>query len=324
MPIVTRLTERLQIRHPILSAPMGFSAGGRLAAAVTTAGGLGLIGGGYGDGEWLEREFQAAGNQRVGVGFITWSLAKQPHLLGSVLAHRPAVVMLSFGDPAPFAPAIKEAGSRLICQCQSIHHVEEAVGAGADVIVAQGAEAGGHGATRGTLGLVPEAADLLARRAPGVLLVAAGGIADGRGLAAALALGADGVLVGTRFWAASEAVVHPNFHAAIVAADGDATVRTTTVDIARGLDWPEGFTIRVRDNAFVRKWQGIEHALYDAADVERPKYRAAFEAGDADNAGVIFGEAAGLIGAIEPAATIVERMVAEAQDTLRRGAALVT
>jgi nitronate monooxygenase len=99
----TRFTERLDLLHPVVSAPMAFAAGGALAAAVTAAGGLGLIGGGYGDAEWLEREFRAAGNGRVGCGFITWSLAENPALLDAALARRPAAVMLSFGDPSPFA-----------------------------------------------------------------------------------------------------------------------------------------------------------------------------------------------------------------------------
>jgi len=222
MGIRTRLTEALGITVPILSAPMGFVAGGKLAAAVTAAGGLGIIGGGYGDADWLDREFAAAGNARVGCGFITWSLAKQPELLAHVLAHAPAVLMLSFGDPTPFAPAIQTAGSRLICQVQTIAHARAALDCGADIIVAQGSEAGGHGATRATLTLVPEVADLLAHEAPATLLVAAGGIADGRGLAASLMLGADGVMLGSRLWASSEGLVHPNHQRAALVANGDA------------------------------------------------------------------------------------------------------
>src|SRR6185312_17026380 len=135
MPIRTRLTDKLGISHPILSAPMGFVAGGKLAAAVTSGGGLGLIGGGYGDAEWLEREFAAAGNTRVGCGFITWSLRKQPHLLDLVLAHAPAAVMLSFDSPQPFAKAIKNKGIQLICQVQSMARAREAVDAGADIVI---------------------------------------------------------------------------------------------------------------------------------------------------------------------------------------------
>ena len=133
------------------------------------------------------------------VRFVTWSLAKRPALLNLALAHSPAAVMLSFGSPTPFAPEIKAAGARLICQVQSLEHAREAVIADADIIVAQGAEAGGHGMFRATLTLVPEIADYLAKAAPQTVLVAAGGIADGRGLAATLMLGADGVLIGSRF-----------------------------------------------------------------------------------------------------------------------------
>ena len=271
--LATRLTERLGIAHPILSAPMALAGGGALAAAVTRAGGLGLIGGGYGDVEWIEQQFAAAGNTQVGCGFITWSMAKKPELLTQALAHNPAALMLSFGDPRPFATEIAAAGVPLICQCQTLAHVRDAIEAGATIIVAQGSEAGGHGATRATLPFVPEAVDLIARESPDTLLVAAGGIADGRGLAAALMLGADGVLAGTRFWASREAMVHERHHAVAVAATGDQTVRSSLPDIARQLDWPKPFDIRVSDNAFIAKWAGRDAALKDAIAAEGPAYR---------------------------------------------------
>jgi len=310
--LATRLTERLGIAHPILSAPMALAGGGALAAAVTRAGGLGLIGGGYGDAAWIAQQFAAAGNTQVGCGFITWSMAKKPELLTQALAHKPAALMLSFGDPRPFADEITAAGVPLICQCQSLAHVRQAIEAGATIVVAQGSEAGGHGASRATLPFVPEAADLVARESPDTLLVAAGGIADGRGLAAALMLGADGVLAGTRFWASREAMVHERHHAAAVAATGDQTVRSSLPDIARQLDWPKPFDIRVSDNAFIANWVGRDAELKDAIAVEGPAYREAFMAGDPDKAAVIFGEAAGLISDIPSAGELVERMVVEA------------
>jgi nitronate monooxygenase len=310
--IATRLTRTLQLRHPIVSAPMAFAGGGALAAAVTRAGGLGLIGGGYGDPAWLEQQFAAAAGEKVGVGFITWSLRKSPSMLTDVLKHRPAAVMLSFGDPRPYVDEIRATGATLVCQCQDMAHVMDAVDAGAEVVVAQGAEAGGHGASRGTLSFVPEAADYLARHAPATLLLAAGGIGDGRGLAAALMLGADGVLVGTRLWASSEALVKEGHHRAILETDGDGTLRTRIADIARQIPWPRGFTARIRRNAFTERWHGREEALESAVATEGPRYRQAFEAGDPEHTGVWFGEAAGLIHAIEPAAVIVERMAAEA------------
>ena len=322
--ISTRLTQALSLRHPILSAPMALAAGGRLAAAVTRAGGLGLIGGGYGDAGWLEREFAAAGNEAVGCGFITWSLAKKPHLLAQALAHQPRLLMLSFGDPAPFASEIAAAGVPLACQCQTLDHVRAALGAGATLVVAQGAEAGGHGQSRATMTLVPEVADHLGRHAPQVLLVAAGGIADGRGLAASLALGADGVMMGTRFWAAPEALTHIAHQAQAVASGGDGTVRSSAPDIARRLDWPAPFAIRVADAGFTRRWHGREAELEKVADAQAAAYAAAFAAGDGEGAAVVFGEAAGLIHAIEPAAEIIERIVAEAARTLLREAGKVS
>jgi nitronate monooxygenase len=314
----TRLTQRLGLRHPIISAPMAFAAGGRLAAAVSHAGGLGLIGGGYGDNGWLEQEFREAGNAAIGCGFITWSLKKSPSLLTDVLRHGPRAIMLSFGDPRPFVPEIRAAGALAICQCQDIGHVWDAIETGADIVVAQGTEAGGHGASRALSTLLPEAADLLAREAPDMLLVGAGGIADGRGLAAALALGADGVLMGTRFWAASEALVAPRHHGKIVESDGDGTLRTSLPDIARQIPWPRGFTARIAQNAFTARWQGREEALSQDIAMQAPLYRQAFAEGDPENAAVWFGEAAGLIHDIAPAGEIIERVVAEAERVIAR------
>jgi nitronate monooxygenase len=319
MALRTRLTERLGLEHPVISAPMAFVAGGALAAAVSRAGGLGLIGGGYGDGSWLDEQFAAAGNQHVGCGFITWSLARQRHLLGQALERRPRAIMLSFGDPAPFADEVHAAGAVLICQVQSLAHADRALEVGAGIIVAQGTEAGGHGAVRGTMTLVPEVGDLCARRGSDALVLAAGGIADGRGLAAALMLGADGVLVGTCLYAAEEALVHPALQQAMVAADGDATIRTTVVDVVRSRDWPPEFTIRVLRNALVDRWHGREETLRAGLEDAAERYTAAASAGDATETAVIVGEAIGLIGEVRPAATIIAAMVADAEARLRCG-----
>jgi nitronate monooxygenase len=305
---------------------MAFAAGGLLAASVTSAGGLGLIGGGYGDSAWLEREFAAARNARVGCGFITWSLASKPEMLNAVLERSPAAIMLSFGNPIPFGAKIKAAGSKLICQIQSRQHAKEAVEAGADIIVAQGAEAGGHGMVRATMTLVPETADFLAEKAPATLLVAAGGIADGRGLAAALMLGADGVLIGSRFWASKEAVVHRSLQQRAITATGDDTVRTRVADIARGYAWPAEFTGRLVETTFVQEWHGREDQLTEDETLarERRRYLSAMEAGDAENTGVWAGEAAALIRDVRPAADLLRTIVADAESRLKNGhAALI-
>lgn len=315
MPFTTALTERLGIRHPILLAPMGAVSGGALAAAVTRAGGLGLIGPGYADEAWIDREFDAAGNTQVGIGFITWHLARHPERLAAALARKPAAVMLSFGDAAPFAPSIRGAGAALIMQVQSPDEAADAAALGADVIVAQGSEAGGHGVTtRALFALLPAVID---RVAP-VPVAAAGGVADGRGLAAALAMGAAGVLVGTRFFAARESLGHDNAKARIVAANGGDTLRTQVFDIVRGIDWPRQYTGRAIANDFTRRWHGREHELTRSYATENVRYATAAAAADVATAMVLAGEGVDLIDSVKPAGEIVERMVAHAEAALGR------
>jgi nitronate monooxygenase len=314
----TRLTDRLGIRHPVVLAPMGFVAGGALAAAVSAAGALGIVGGGYAEPDWLERELAAAGNQRVGCGFITWALARRPHALDLALRHAPAAIMLSFGDAAPFIPRVKQAGALVICQVQRLEQARQVLAQGADIIVAQGTEAGGHGGTRSTFPLVPAVVDLVAASGCDVMVLAAGGIADGRGLAAALMLGADGVVMGTRFLAAEESLAAPAAKARVVATGGDETLRTSIFDIVRGYDWPPEYTGRALANRFSATWHGRETALAAAGESERTRYAAAAAAGDVDTAVVFAGEGIDLVHAVEPAAVILERTVREAEAALSR------
>ena len=160
---------------------------------------------------------------------------------------------------------------------------------------------------------MPEAADYLAKHSPDTVLVAAGGVGDGRGLAAALMLGADGVLVGTRFVACEESEAPEGFRQAIIRADGDSTVKSRSVDVARKRYWPNPeFVVRVLNNGFVAKWHGREQEMEKVIDVELERFWSAFEAGDADNSGVLMGEVSGIIRDSPPAARIVESMVAQA------------
>jgi nitronate monooxygenase len=318
MEFRTALTDLFGIRHPIILAPMGGVSGGALAAAVSRAGGLGLLGPGYDDAAWIEREFAAAGGAAVGIGFITWHLARHPDRLQVALARRPAAVMLSFGDPAPFVPAIRAAGAKLILQVQTLADARAGAALGADLVVAQGTEAGGHGATRATLPLVPAVVDAIAPTP----VAAAGGIADGRGLAAALVLGAAGALVGTRFYASREALGHAAAKARLVEGGGDATLRTTVFDLVRGRDWPARFTGRALANRLTESWHGREAELPARRADEQRRYAAAAEAGDVATAVVWASEAVDLIADLPPAAEIVERMVREAGQALGRGLAL--
>ena len=305
----TALTKLFDIEHPILLAPMGSNSGGAMASAVTEAGGLGIIGGGYGDGASLEAELEKAGNSRVGIGFITWAIEDKPEIVGAALERSPAALFLSFGDHTPYVAEIKRAGVPLICQVQTLEQARVALQSGADVIVAQGQEAGGHGMTaRGTLSLVPAIVDL----AGAVPVVAAGGIADGRGLAAALMLGASGVLMGTRFCAAEESLWKPEMKADIVAAQGDDTVRTSVFDLFRDPSWPAPFDGRAIGNASTEKWRDNVAGLQANLETERSAYDAAVERGDPRTKVVWAGEAVDLIDGVLPAGTIVEKTVAEA------------
>jgi nitronate monooxygenase len=321
MSLTTRLTKFFGIEQPILLAPMAMISGGRLAAAVTAAGGLGLIGGGYGDAEWLQREFDRADGARVGYGFITWSLARNTDLLDMVLAQQPATIMLSFGELRPFADRVRAAGVPLIAQVQTLDQLRQALDVGADIVVAQGGEAGGHGmSVRSTFTLVPEVVDIVVERTPETLVLAAGGIADGRGLAAALALGADGVLVGTRFWAALEALVSPRAHQRAIQADGDDTFRTQVYDAVRQLDWPAEYNERALGNSFLDIWHGNEAQLSASLPEAIETFEKAVAAEDFDAAAILVGEAVGLIHDVRPAADIVLDMVRGATEILDRRA----
>lgn len=319
MTIQTAFTKLFGVDHPIVLAPMGSVAGGALAAAVSGAGGLGIIGGGYGNRAELQREFEAAGNAPVGVGFITWSLAKQPELLDLALDRAPKALFLSFGELAPFAPKIKKANVPLIAQVQTIAQAKQALAEGADVLVAQGTEAGGHGATRATLPLVPAVIDI----AGSVPVLAAGGIADGRGLAAALMLGASGVVCGTAFYASAESTAHAGFKQGAIKGSGDNTVRGTAVDVVRGYDWPKQWNIRTLRNRFLDQWSNDIDGLKANLDREQARFLAARDSGDSDNAAVIVGEGIDLVRETLPAAEIVHRMVADAEAALRNGVRLL-
>jgi nitronate monooxygenase len=310
----TPFGERFGLSHPIMLAPMGGVSGGALAAAVSNAGGLGMVGGGYGDAQWMKRELElaAARAQRPwGVGLITWNATRAA--VDLALSYAPRAFFFSFGDASPYVDAVKAKGCALVIQVQDLRGAREARAMGADFIVAQGAEAGGHGATRATLPLVPAVVDAV----DPLPVLAAGGIGDGRGLAAALALGACGAVIGTRYCATHEALIHPLALQRLVAADGDHTERTRVFDVARGYDWPQPYTGRALRNRFTEHWHGRESALAaDSAALEG--YRQAQQRGDFDLALVWGGESVDLISRVEPAGTLTERIGREAGELLRR------
>ncbi len=323
-PPHNRLAARFGLTTPIVLAPMALATGGRLAAACARAGALGLVGGGYGDLAWTQREYALALAEgpadRIGCGFITWKMDEDASALDWVLDHQPRALMLSFGDPRPYGARVAAAGAALICQVQSLAQVPQALEAGAQVIVAQGVEAGGHGMNavegRSTLAFVPEVADWLAAHAPGTLLLAAGGVADGRTLAAVQLLGADGALVGSRLWATQESLATPGAKAQAVATDGDGTARTAIFDILRRKNWPAPYDFRAIRNALHRQWEGRIDALQADPAAARAEYDAGVAAGDFSRAHATVGETVGLIRDLPPAGEVVTRMADDARRVL--------
>lgn len=314
MTLRTAFTELFSVQHPIALAPMGGAAGGALAAAVSNGGGLGLVGGGRQDASWLDRELEIVTSRTSkpwGIGFQSW--ATDVATLDRALAHKPCAVMLSFGDPWPLVPPIRRVAAALIVQVTDLDEARQAMDVGADVIVAQGTEAGGHGGRRSTLPFVPAVVDLVAPTP----VLAAGGVADGRGLAAALALGAGGALIGTRFLVTPEALVPASVSKAILAGGGEDTERSRVSDIARGSTWPPKYAARTLRNSFFDSWRGRERELA-ADEAAQQSYRDAVARGDLPADPVWASEAIDLITEICPAADLVGLLAAGAEVALAR------
>ncbi|GAA3771464.1 nitronate monooxygenase [Plantactinospora mayteni] len=316
MALSTEFTRLFGVRHPIALAPMGGSAGGALAAAVSRGGGLGMLGAAHGDRAWLDREapIVAAGTDRPwGVGFLTWAID-----VGAVeraLDYGPRAVMFSFGDPSPFVAPVRRAGAVLVIQVTDLAEARQAVELGADLIVAQGTEAGGHGARRGrsTLPFVPVVVDLAAP----VPVLAAGGIADGRGLAAALALGAAGALIGSRFQATAEALVPPEIAKAIVDGRGEETERSSVLDVLRGSRWPSKYPARTLGHPHLDRWRGREAELVGDSRAGQD-YQDDVARGAIPPLPVWAGEAIDLITDLPPAADLVGTLATQAEEALSR------
>jgi nitronate monooxygenase len=317
----TRFTEMFAITHPVMSAPMGLHSGGRLAGAVTAAGGLGSFGGTHPAKapDWIEAEIatiRAVTDGPFAVGFITAFIPLFEPLFDAALDAASPIIALSFGDPQPWLDRAKKAGATTMCQVQTYDAAARAVDAGADILVVQGTEAGGH---TGTMSLLPFLAGAAARW-PEVPLLAAGGIADGRTLAAALTVGADGAWLGTAFMATPEAVeVHDVNKELIVASDGGDTVLDRAYDIVSGLPWPGGIGLRLRRNRFTDEWAGREAELQsrreefapppDAVPFENPP--------DPDTEPILYGQSAGFVTAVRPAGEVVHTVCQEAEAILR-------
>ncbi len=319
--ISTDLTRLLDVRHPIVSAPMAGWSGGELAGAVTAAGAFGMIGvGSATPAGWLSGQAEIARRHGpFGVGLMSWALERRPELLDAVLAEGPAAVSLSFGDPAPYVGRVREAGAVVMSQVQDAGKAERAVEAGVDVLVAQGTDAGGHTGKVGTMPLLQRVLDIGERAGKPVL--AAGGIGTGRGVAGVLAMGASGAWIGTRFCATAESTGTEEAKRLLLESDETATVHTRVFDLVQGIPWPEEFPGRAIRNSFSDRWHGREAQLEE----RRSSVSAEFEAARGDYAEdfVYAGQAAGLVEDLPAAGELVNRLMAEAEARLRACNALL-
>jgi nitronate monooxygenase len=237
-----------------------------------------------------------------------WLLDAAPAFLDVCIEERVPSVTLSFGPMGTHAKRAREAGMLVIRQVQTVGGARDALRAGVDVIIAQGSEAGGHTGSVATMALVPQVVDL----AGDIPVLAAGGIADGRGLVAALALGAQGVVMGTRFVTALEAGSSDRHRARILEASADDTVFTDVFDIVEGAQWPDGISGRTIRSSFTDQWHGREDQLRAARDVIRA------ESNPLAEHGAFAGQASGLVREVKPAAEIVADVMEDAAAVLSR------
>ena len=311
----TRFTSTFGVTHPILLAPMGGATDAALAVAVSSAGGLGSFGAMHPrwPDAWVAQqiaEIRASTDRPFAVGFNINFLPLMEPRFNMALEVEVPVVMLSFGDPKPWIDRAHTAEARVICQVQTPSHARAAVDAGADALVVQGNEAGGH---TGAMGLLP-LLDTVLEWGVDLPVLASGGIASGRTLAAVLTMGADGACIGTALLASQEASpAHPSTKDLITASDGSDTVWTSSFDIALGWRFPDGIRVRAHANAFTREWEGRE----DQLRARRSDIGATVDNADADRALVMYGQSAAAVTAVRPVAEIIHDLVERAAGHLR-------
>ncbi len=315
--LTTRFTTLAGVRYPIVLGGMGPpSTSPELVAAVSNAGGLGILGCSGLSGEQIAthvariRELTSA---PFGLNLLLFRATDDD--VANLLVEKPAVASFAWArndqDLAPIFARAKDAGCLVMHMVSDVAEAKRAAEAGAEVIVAQGTEGGGHVGTMGTMPLVPMVVDAVAP----IPVLAAGGIADGRGLAAALMLGAEGVLLGTRFLATSEAPIPEAVKQVILQSDGYDTDLTEIPDIVSSRVWP-GAWARSWRNAFIREWSGREWELRKRLPEAAASVAAARAAVDVENMPILFGQDAGLIDAIEPVEPLIARIVHDANARL--------
>ena len=302
---------------------MALHSGGKLAAAVSKAGALGSFGGVHPrkSTDWLLNEIayiRSVTDAPFAIGFISDFIPIFPSFFDATLEAKPPVIALSFGNPEPWLSRAQATGATIMCQVQTMQHAKQAVSAGADILVAQGNEAGGH---TGRLTLLPFLTRLI-DEFPDVPVLAAGGIGSGRTLATVLAAGAEGAWMGTAFLATPEAVeVSDDHKQRVVESDGENTVYTEVFDIVEekvfGIKWPKGIAARAYRNRFVERWHGREDELRSRLDEVAQEYAQQLEKRDPEETVVVMGQSAAFVHDIRPAADVVRSIGEDAERILR-------
>jgi nitronate monooxygenase len=292
---------------------------------VSKAGGLGSFGGinAYHGPVCIHEQaalIRRTTDRPFAIGFITAFLPDFDGHFQAALDAKAPVIAFSFGEPAPWIARAKRAGARVMCQVQSRGHAAAAAAAGADYLVAQGNEAGGHTGAIGLLPLLTSVIDAF----PDLPVLASGGIANGRSLAALLTAGADGVWMGTAFLATTECVdIADEYKQLIVASDGEDTIFTQCYDLASGDPWPEGIGERVRRNAFTQRWHGRDDDVIANRKRISAELRAHSKTFNPDETAVLFGESAGAVKLVRTTAEVIHDITRDAERLLRERTKLV-
>lgn len=312
----THLTTSWRLRYPLIGAPMAYVGRGRLAHAVSLAGGLGMLGvGSTESAASLAQEADIArgpDQAHFGIGMQAWAIERRPELLDAAIEARPFLLSISFGSLTPYVEKVHRHGILLATQVNTRAEALLAERDGVDLIVAQGSEAGGH--VSGQVHTLPLLQTIL--EVVHVPVVAAGGIASARGVAAALSAGAEGAWIGTALLASPECEHPASARARIVQARETDTVLTRAFDVAQGLAWPERYPARALRNRFTDQWQAHIEELSQASEV-RQQLKEAIAARDYTLAFLYAGEAVGLVNDQQPAAEVIRRLGEETEVLLR-------
>jgi len=300
----TAICDLFGIEHPIIQGGMAHVGTAELVSAVSNAGGLGIIGAGFYQPDWVRQQIRLTRQQTSKPFGINIQLASPftAPVIEVILEEKVAIVATGAGNPEPYIPRFKEAGMKVVPVVASVSRAQRLERVGVDAIVAEGMESGGHVGETTTMALVPQVVDSV--RIP---VVAAGGIADGRGLAAALALGAQGVQMGTRFVCSTECVAHPSYKQKVLEAHDRSTV-VTRQTIGRPL--------RTLQNSLTEQVRALEEAGISREELEefdRGRMLLGLVEGDIDEGSLLAGQIAGLIKEIKPVRVIIEEIIAEAE-----------